>query len=90
MDRKDDQAKPVRISASKVAAVCGYNPFSDPHELLLEAVYQDFDVMAQDTASGIQLISEEEQVCPRSLPFSYALRHPSQCILGDVAALQSW
>ena len=53
--------RPVRISASRVSAVCGYNPFADVQELFLDAIYQDETVLALDRLLlGIQLVSEEE------------------------------
>ena len=49
---------PVRISASKVAAVCGYHPFAELHPLFLDHLYQDAAVRSLDMATvGLRLVS---------------------------------
>ena len=54
---------PVRISASKVAAVCGYNPFAELHRLFLDHLYQDAELRSLDMATvGLRLISRDEEV----------------------------
>jgi hypothetical protein len=54
---------PVRISASKVAAVCGYHPFAELHPLFLDHLYQDAAVRSLDMATvGLRLVSRDEEV----------------------------
>ena len=46
--------RPVRISVSKVAAVCGYHQYAtvdDITELFLKAIYQDEDVLDADSSA---------------------------------------
>ena len=53
----------VRISASKIAAVCGYHPWADAEETFVAHLYQDAALLALDAASlGVHLYSEEQQL----------------------------
>ena len=53
----------MRISASKVAAVCGYHPFAELHPLFLDHLYQDAAVRSLDMATvGLRLVTRDEEV----------------------------
>ena len=53
----------MRISASKVAAVCGYHPFAELHPLFLDHLYQDAAVRNLDVATvGLRLVTRDEEV----------------------------
>ena len=53
----------MRISASRVSAVCGYNPFAELHPLFLDILYQDHDQRSLDEAViGLRLLSREDEM----------------------------
>ena len=53
----------MRISASKVAAVCGYHPYAELHPLFLDHLYQDANLRSLDEATvGLRLVSRDEEV----------------------------
>jgi len=63
--------RPIRVAASQVAAVCGYQPFADPIEVFLDAVYQDKQLFHDDAAQvGLRMSSQDEHLAEiiNSLP----------------------
>ena len=58
--------RPVRISGSRVSAVCGLHPFVDVCDLFEEHLYQDATIEAVDSTWGLSRLTREDEVAQAS------------------------